>query len=84
MPNTYANPIATPSSTLGDRADRVSTPARTGAQHELAAPENTPSANTPAESVRWISGAPRNIGRDQLRPVTASTASTTSSTAPKA
>lgn len=44
MPNTYARLMPTPDASPGDTAERVSTPARTGAQHALAAHENTPRA----------------------------------------
>ncbi len=51
-----------------DRADRVITPASTGAQQELAIPEKTPRAKKLAESPRVVSGARRNDGRLSIRP----------------
>jgi hypothetical protein len=75
--------VAAPASDR-DSADRVMMPASTGAQHEDATPENSPSAKLPAESVRPSSGVWMNPGSDQLRPLTASPANPSSSTPPAA
>lgn len=43
MPNTYAAPSPIDSAKDEARPDSAMTPASTGAQHDVAAPENTPS-----------------------------------------
>lgn len=72
MPNTNASPRTRPPSGLPERADRVITPARTGAQQLDAIPENTPRLKKVAVSPRVVSGARSIDGIDHIRPLRAS------------
>ena len=59
-----------------DNAESVITPASTGAQHDEAMPENTPSAKKLPVSPRLVSGARTNDGRRSIRPDRLNAAST--------
>lgn len=72
IPKTNARPSSNPPNGLPERADRVITPTRTGAQQLDAMPEKTPRLKNVAESARVVSGARRAEGIDHIVPLSAS------------